>query len=709
MKAIGIDLGTTNSAVTVYDDRRDMASIVANAESENLTPSVVGVRRRDGRDDLVSVGRTAVNWEERQPKDTVRSVKRLMGRDFADPIVATARDRLSYQIVPGSDEDPRAHVVLAGQTYSPSEVSSMILDKLRQDASRSLGEDVTHAVITVPAYFKDAQRAATRDAGERAGLVVKKIIDEPTAAAVAFGVELSKGDRRRILVYDLGGGTFDISILNTVKDAEGRSQFQVLAYTGDNWLGGDDFDLSIVELIVDAVRAQCGADPTGDKKFLVQAKKAAEAAKRTLSNQPEAEIVIPAAYQAPEGGPLVDVDMVLAVEDYERMIEPLVTRTMNLVREALGGQELSPDDITDVLLVGGSTLTPKVYRTVEGHFGKGKVRRTINPMECVALGAGILAGTLHGLECPSCQKVNDEAATTCVDCGTSLTNARSVGDTGIHEVTGVAVGIGAVKGSQRDVFVPIIPKATPYPLPQPMRASFQATDGRLIRVPVYEGDSPVASQNVEQGVAEFELPRQIAVNSRVDVDLNYSKDRTITVVISVPGTDMRKETSLRTDLVRAVAPERVFDDDEDTVSWREELGYAERNAQRFLSQYEQFIEPAQAMKIRRDLDQAQKALVMSDSAECRRMANLLQQYLFDSGVASQLYLAERAVEGAPPQVAKDINQAAALVQESYRQGKRDMAVEQTRVLRLLVATALEQSQVHEIVDAEDHGGMLRQE
>ncbi|HEX4700803.1 MAG TPA: Hsp70 family protein, partial [Pseudonocardiaceae bacterium] len=597
----------------------------------------------------------------------------------------------------------------AGQTYSPSEVSSMILEKLRKDASRALSEEVTHAVITVPAYFKDAQRAATRDAGERSGLVVKKIIDEPTAAAVAFGVELPVGDRHRVLVYDLGGGTFDISILNTVKNPEGRSQFQVLAYTGDNWLGGDDFDLAIVNLIVESVRKRCGSDPSGDKKFLVQAKKAAEAAKRMLSNQPEAEIVIPGAYQSPEGGPLVDVDMVLTLEEYERMIAPFVDRTMNLVREALGGQELSPEDITDVLLVGGSTLTPKVYQTVENFFGKTKVRRNINPMECVALGAGILAGTLHGLECPKCNKVNDEAATSCVDCGTSLASARSVGDTGIHEVTGVAVGIAVVKGNQRDVFAPIIPKATPYPLPQPMRGSFLATDGQLIRVPVYEGDSPVASQNDEQGVAEYMLPREIAVNSRVDVDLNYSKDRTITVVISIPGTDMRHETTLRTDLHRTPAPGMGRDEDEETVSWREELVYAEENARQFLDQYEQFIEPAQAMKIRRDLDQAQKALIMSDSAECRRMANLLHRYLFDSGIASQLQLAERAADGAPPAVAKEINQAITAVQESHRQGQRDRAIEQTRVLKLLVATTLEQRRVSEVSDAENLGSLLRHE
>jgi molecular chaperone DnaK (HSP70) len=707
MNAIGIDLGTTNSAVAVYDEARKVASIVANGESENLTPSVVSVRQLDGGKQLRYVGRNAVNMAAMQPQDTVRSVKRLMGRDFADPTVETARSRLSYQIVPGRDEDPRAHVLIAGQAHTPSEVSSMILEKLRQDTARTLNEEVTHAVITVPAYFRDAQRAATREAGERAGLVVKKIIDEPTAAAVAFGLQLGEGERRRVLVYDLGGGTFDISILNTVKDNEGRGHFQVLDYDGDNWLGGDDFDLTIVNLIVDWVRERAGVDPAEDKKFLVQAKNAAEAAKRELSQQPAAVIAIPAAFRVGDGGPFIDVEMVITVEDYESMIDPYVDRTMELVRKALGRQNLTADDITDVLLVGGSTLTPKVYRTVENFFGRTKVRRTINPMECVALGAGILAGTLRGVECQHCEKLNDEEAATCVQCGASLANARSVGDTGLHEVTGAGLGIAVVRGTQRDVFVPIIPKGTPYPLPEPMSRTFQATDGKLIRVPVYEGDNQIASRNDEQGVAEYELEHEIAVNSRVDVAFNYSKDRIVTVVISVPGTEMRKECTLRNDAQRTPAPS-ALDDDEDTVSWREQLVQAAANARDFLEQYAHFIEPAQAMKIRSDIEKAETASIMSDSAECRRMANVLHRHLYDSGIASQLQLAERAADGAPPTVAKEINEAITSVRSSYRQGQRQRAAEQARVLKLLVASALEERSVSEVADAEHFDSVLRQ-
>ncbi|AXK37853.1 Hsp70 family protein [Streptomyces armeniacus] len=707
MKAIGIDLGTTNCAVTRYDEARATAAVLANGEGETLTPSVVALRRRDGDESLL-VGRTAVNFAPRQPQDTILSVKRLMGRDFADQVVAQARSRLNYEIVAGSDDDPRAHVVMGGRTHSPAEISSMILKKLKKDASRSLSEEVTHAVITVPAYFHDSQRAATRDAGTQANLVVKKIIDEPTAAAVAFGLELDQQDRRRVLVYDLGGGTFDISILHTAKDKEGNAHFQVLDYTGDSWLGGDDFDNTIVGRVIEDIKEKCGVDPAADKKFLFLAKNHAEAAKRQLSQLPEADILIPAAFRPDTGGPLVDVEMTVTREEYDAMIEPYVDRTMALVQEALSRQNLSAEDISDVLLVGGSTLTPKVYETVERFFGKAKVRRNINPMECVALGAGILAGTMQGVECPSpkCRKSNEEDATACAACGEGLASARPLDAPVIYEVTGMALGIAAVKGTQQDTFVPIIPRGTPYPLPEPMRRSFHTTDGRFIRVPVYEGDSAVASQNNEQGVVEYELPKQVDVNSRVDVTFNYDADRIVMVRISVPGTDMVKESTLRTDTHRTPPPEPETTAD-DEAGWREELVRTEAETRRFLQTHEQFIEPAQAMKIRRDLDQAQQALNFSDNAECRRMTNVLSSDLFGSGIASQFLLAERAADGAPPEEARKINEAVGNVRRSYLSGQREAASEQARILKMLIARAFQARDVAEVPDEEAHGGLLR--
>jgi molecular chaperone DnaK len=706
MTTIGIDFGTTNSVVAHYDSERAVATILANSEGVNLTPSVVAVRRREGNEDQFLVGSNALDDRVgRQPQDVVRSVKRLMGRDFADPTVAESRDRLSYEVTPGTGEDPRVHIVIAGRSYAPAEVSSLILAKLKQDASRTLNTEVTHAVITVPAYFLDTQRAATREAGKLADLIVKKIIDEPTAAAVAYGLHLNQGEHHRVLVYDLGGGTFDISILHVVKDDDGRGHFQVLDYVGDGWLGGDDFDFAVVNHIIDWVKERYAIDPAQDKNFLFQARAAAEKAKRQLSQMPETEI----GFQTSAGnaGPAFDVDMIITRDEYDSMIGPLVDKTMGLVQQALSRQNLSAADITDVLLVGGSTLTPKVYETVEDFFGKDTVRRNINPMECVALGAGILAGTLHGTECPACKKNNDDFAASCGHCGQSLERERKSSDAPrIYPVTGMALGIAAVRGSQRDVFVPIIPRGTPIPLPQSMTESFKATDGRRIRVPVYQGDDRVASKNAEQGVVEYDLPEEIDKNSRVDVTFNYDSDGIVTVTISVPSLGLSHKTPLRADLIRTSPPDREPDGDEDAGSHRKNLLRAIEMTGQFLRRYEPYIESNQAMKIRRDLDQAEQARIISDSAECQHLTNVLHRYMLDSGLASQLYVAEHAANGAAPEVSGVINQAIRNLQQSFHKGRRDQVEEQRRLLMVMVAKVRE-DRATAILDDEDFDSFLR--
>ncbi|HEX6352947.1 Hsp70 family protein [Actinophytocola sp.] len=704
MTDIGIDLGTTNSVVAKYDPEQSSATVVPVGGARS-TPSVVSLRQRDGREELL-VGTPALNWAKRDPVNTILSVKRLMGRDFADKDVEQARARRSYKIVPGEGDDPRAHVVIGDRSYAPAEVSTMILERLRQGAAEKLKEDITHAVLTVPAYFKESQRAATREAGEHAGLIVKRVIDEPTAAAIAFGLELREGDRRRVLVYDLGGGTFDISILNTTRDADGKNHFQILSFVGDNWLGGDDFDLLIINKIIDWVRREAAVDPSTDPEFLFYAKKAAEEAKRELGEVDSTDIIIPAAFRSAGGA--VDVEMTLTRAEFEDLIEPLVDKTIALVRTALEEQNLSTDDISDVLLVGGSTLVPKVYESVEYFFGKGKVRKDIDPMECVALGAGILASTLHGVECLACEKINDESATECASCQQSLVNARSAGDTHIYDVTGQALGVAAVKKSQADTFVPIIPKGTPFPLTEPMSHTFEAIDGRLIRVPVYEGDSPIASKNTELGVIEYELPEEIDIHTRVEVAFLYDRNRELHVAIAVPGTSLEYRKKLRHDAARTEAPTQVpTDGEEDDASYRESLVYVEEVTRRFLRTYEQYLDPSQAMKIRGDLDRAQQTLVFSDPAECRRMISVLQSDIFGSGIASQLYIAERAAERAPATDAKQINQAIVTLQQSHAQGRREAVVEQAQVLKLMVAKVGQQYDVAEIADAEDFAGLLK--
>jgi molecular chaperone DnaK len=370
-------------------------------------------------------------------------------------------------------------------------------------------------------------------------------------------------------------------------------------------------------------------------------------------------------------------------------------------------QRLQPDDISDVLLVGGSTLTPKVYQTVEDFFGKAKVRRNINPMECVALGAGILAGTQRGVECVNCSTVNEESATECASCKQSLATARPAGDTNVYDVTGMALGVAAVQGAQADTFVPIIPRGTPYnPMTEPMRRTFEATDGRRIRVPVYEGDDPVASHNYEQGVVEFELPEEIDVHTRVDVEFRYDKDRILNVTISVPGTAIRHQTKLRTDTQRENSP-AVAEQEEDGATFRQDLAFTVEITQNFLRRYEQYLEPSQAMKISGDLERANRTLTFSDPAECRWMTSVLQSDIFGSGLASDLYFAERAADQASQADAEQINQAIAEIRKSHQQGRREAAVEQARVLKPLLARVGQQYDVAEIGDAKEFDGLLK--
>jgi molecular chaperone DnaK (HSP70) len=411
-----------------------------------------------------------------------------------------------------------------------------------------------------------------------------------------------------------------------------------------------------------------------------------------------------------DDGVVVDVDIRITRAEFDDMIEPFVATTLALTRRALEGQNLSPADISDVLLVGGGTLTRKVYESVEQLFGADKVRRNINPMECVALGAGVLAGTLHGAECPSCEKVNDESAATCESCSTSLANARTVGDTGVHEVTGMALGIAAVQGSRHNVFVPIIPRGTAYPLPEPKRQSFRTTDSRLIRVPVYEGDDPVASRNHEQGVVRFELPQEIEVGAPVDVTFNYDANRIVTVTISVPGTDMVKETTLDRDTPRTPAPVDTREDEPDErADWRGDLVFAVEQTDEFLKRYGQYLQHGQEAKIKRDVKRAQDALEYGDdNAEFRRMADLLVTHMYsNSGLASQLVEADLARRTATAERAQQIDQAVKNVERSFRQGNREQVSEQARLLKVLVAkTFSENEAVSGVHGSEDFDGLL---
>lgn len=377
-KIIGIDLGTTNSVGAVMSGGEPV--VIPSAEGERLVPSVVAVNKNGER----LVGRVARNQAITNPENTIFSIKRFMGRKFDDPEVQKALKMVPYQVSKAPNGDLRVN--LAGKEYSPPEISAMILSKIKRDAEAYLGEPVTQAVITVPAYFNDAQRNATKDAGKIAGLEVLRIINEPTASSLAYGLDKKKNEV--IAVYDLGGGTFDISILDV-----GEGVFQVRSTSGDTFLGGDDFDLRIIDYVADQFKKDNGIDLRNDRQSLQRLKEAAEKAKIELSSTMQAEINLP--YITADASGPKHLVMTLTRSKLEQLTEDLVERSLNPVKHALDDANLSKKDIDEIVLVGGMTRMPRIQSEVQKLFNK-EPHKGVNPDEVVAVGAAIQAGVLGG-------------------------------------------------------------------------------------------------------------------------------------------------------------------------------------------------------------------------------------------------------------------------------------------------------------------------
>src|SRR5579885_1166214 len=378
-KAVGIDLGTTNSVVAVMEAGEP--TVIPNAEGSRLTPSVVAVNPKSGER---MVGQVAKRQAITNPDNTIFSIKRFMGRKYDDPTVQRDRGLVPYKLSAAPNGDVR--VAMGGKDYSPQEISAMILQKLKTDAEAYLGERVTQAVITVPAYFNDSQRQATKDAGQIAGLEVLRIINEPTAAALAYG--LDKEHDETILVFDLGGGTFDVSLLEI-----GEGVFEVIATNGDTHLGGDDFDQRIIEWICDEFRREQGIDLRQDRMALQRLKEAAERAKIELSSMLQTEINLPF-ITADASGPK-HLSMTLTRAKLEQLVGDLIERTVGPVQQALKDAGLRPEQVDEVVLVGGQTRMPAVVDRVRKLFGK-EPHKGVNPDEVVAIGAAIQAGVLKG-------------------------------------------------------------------------------------------------------------------------------------------------------------------------------------------------------------------------------------------------------------------------------------------------------------------------
>lgn len=474
-KAIGIDLGTTNSVVAVVIGGEPV--VIPNQEGQRTTPSVVAFTDKGER----LVGQVAKRQAITNPENTIFSIKRLMGRKYNSPEVQEAKKRLPYKIVEAPNGD--AHVEIQGKRYSPPEISAMILQKLKQAAEDYLGEPVTEAVITVPAYFDDSQRQATKDAGRIAGLNVLRIINEPTAAALAYGLDKKKEEK--IAVYDLGGGTFDISILEI-----GEGVIEVKATNGDTYLGGDDFDIRIMDWLIEEFKKQEGIDLRKDRMALQRLKEAAERAKIELSSAMETEINLPF-ITADASGPK-HLLMKLTRAKLEQLVDDLIEKSLEPCKRALADAGLSTSQIDEVILVGGQTRTPKVQRVVQEFFGK-EPHKGVNPDEVVAVGAAIQAAILKG----------------------------EVKEVLLLDVTPLSLGIETLGG----VFTKIIERNTTIPTKKSQIFTTAADNQTAVTIKVYQGEREMAADNKLLGVFELvgipPAPRGVPqIEVTFDIDAN---------------------------------------------------------------------------------------------------------------------------------------------------------------------------------------------
>lgn len=479
-KIIGIDLGTTNSCVAVLEN--GTARVIENSEGARTTPSIIAFTK----DDEVLVGQSAKRQAVTNPENTLYAIKRLIGRRFKDDVVQKDIKMVPYKIVPADNGD--AWVECHGKKMASPEISARVLMKLKKDAEAYLGEEVKEAVITVPAYFNDSQRQATKDAGRIAGLEVKRIINEPTAAALAFGMDKPKGDMK-IAVYDLGGGTFDISIIE-IAEIEGEHQFEVLSTNGDTFLGGEDFDLRIIDFLAEEFKKDNGIDLHNDPLALQRLKEAAEKAKIELSSSQQTDVNLPYVTADATGPKHLNVKLTRA--KLESLVDDLIEKTKNPCLTALKDAGLSASDIDDVILVGGQSRMPRVQDFVKSIFGK-EPRKDVNPDEAVALGAAIQAGVLGG----------------------------DVKDVLLLDVTPLSLGIETMGG----VMTKLIEKNTTIPTNAAQVFSTAENNQTAVTIHVLQGEREVATGNKSLG--RFDLadippaPRGVPqIEVTFDIDAN---------------------------------------------------------------------------------------------------------------------------------------------------------------------------------------------
>lgn len=573
-KAIGIDLGTTNSCVVVMEAGNPV--VIPSAEGSRTTPSIVAFTEQGDR----LVGHIAKRQAVTNPTNTVTAVKRLMGQKFEDPEIQRAIKTYPYTINKASNGD--AAVGVMGRTYSPSELSSFILQQMKAYAEDYLGEPVEDAVVTVPAYFDDSQRQATRDAGRIAGLNVLRIINEPTAAALAYG--LNHNTRGKVAVYDLGGGTFDISVLDI-----GDGVFHVLSTHGDTFLGGEDIDSLVISRIIKDFESEHGVDLRSDPIALQRLKEAAEKAKLELSGLDETDINLPFLY-ADDSGPK-HLQLTLSRRELEEMVKPLVERTIQHCRDALKDAEITPADIEDVILVGGSTKMPLVQRMVQEYFGK-EPDRAVNPDEAVAVGAAIQAGIIGG----------------------------DVDDVLLLDVIPLSLGI----ETQGSIFTKLIERNRTIPTSYTEVFTTAEDYQPLVNVHVLQGERAMAKDN--KSLARFELldipPARRGV-PKIEVTFDVDANGILSVSARDLGTGNEKRVRVRAasglsdteidKLIQEAENYRTTDvEKKELANFRNKADGLIYTTERSLQEFKSYLTDDEVAQIRRDIDHCRQVISGDD-------------------------------------------------------------------------------------------------